>query len=174
MGQFGEVLRVVDAAHSDHVVGSFLAGVAELARSDVNRAALDFAQALKTVPGFFPAAFYLGACYAAGGQDKEAATVWRTTLVTDPSAPWIYTALSLAGQPDQAIKTLDGYLSRRPADGDRLLLSMRLLYEARILGRPLDTADADRAQFLRYFSAYEKLSGAKLDTAREWRKYFDR
>jgi VWFA-related protein len=211
MGQFGEVLRVVDAARSDHVVGSFLAGVAELARGDVNRAALDFAQALKTVPGFFPAAFYLGACYAAGGQDKEAATVWRTTLVTDPSAPWIYTslsdallrsretaqalnllrevtklwpdnddvlmrwgtALSMAGQPDQAIKALDGYLSRHPADGDRLLLSMRLLYEARILGRPLDTAEADRAQFLRYFSAYERLGGSKLEEARQWRKHFD-
>ena len=152
MGQFADVLRVVDESRSDHVVGSFLAGVAELARGDVNRAALDFSQALKTVPGFFPAAFYLGACYAAGGQDKEAATVWRTTLVTDPSAPWIYTALSdallranetaqalnllrevvklwpdnddvlmrwgtalsMAGQPDQAIKTLDAYLSRRP------------------------------------------------------------
>jgi VWFA-related protein len=212
MGQFAEVLRVVDASPSDHVVGSFLAGVAELARGDVNRAALEFSQALKTVPGFFPAAFYLGACYAAGGQDKEAATVWRTTLVTDPSAPWIYTALSdallrsnetaqalnllrevtklwpdnddvlmrwgtalsMSGQPDQAIKALDVYLSHRPADGDRLLLAMRLLYEARILGRPLDTADADRAQFLRYFAAYEKLSGAKLDTARAWMKHFER
>ncbi|HEY7473779.1 MAG TPA: VWA domain-containing protein [Vicinamibacterales bacterium] len=212
MGQFGDVLRVVDAARSDHVVGSFLSGVAELARGDVNRAALDFAQALKIVPGFFPAAFYLGACYAAGGQDKEAAAVWRTTLVTDPSAPWIYTslsdallrsretaqalnllrevvklwpdnddvlmrwgtALSMAGQPDQAIKTLDGYLSRHPADGDRLLLSMRLLYEARILGRPLDTADADRSQFLRYFSAYEKLGAPGLNQAREWRKHFER
>jgi hypothetical protein len=50
---------------------------------------------------------------------------------------------------------------------------MRLLYEARILGRPLDTAEADRAQFLRYFSTYEKLGGSKLDEARQWRKHFD-
>jgi VWFA-related protein len=212
MGQFTEVLRVVDSARTDHVVGSFLAGLAELARGDVNRAATDFAQALKTVPGFFPAAFYLGACYASGGQDREAATIWRTTLVTHPSAPWIYTvlsdallrsketaqavnllretvklwpenddvlmrlgtALSMAGQPEQAVKTLDGYLSRHPDDADRLLLVMRLLYEARILNRPLDTADTDRAQFLRYFGTYEKLGHPKLDQARDWKKHFER
>jgi VWFA-related protein len=212
MGQFTEVLRIVDAAQSDHVVGSFLAGLAELARGDVNLAATDFAQALKTVPGFFPAAFYLGACYASGGQDREAATIWRTTLVTHPSAPWIYTvladallrsretaqavnllretvklwpgnddvlmrlgtALSMAGQPEQAVKTLDGYLSRHPDDGDRVLLVMRLLYEARVLGRPLDTADADRAQFLRYFATYEKINGVRMDQAREWKKHFDK
>lgn len=212
MGQFTEVLRIVDAVRSEHVVGSFLAGLAELARGDVNRAAIDFAQALQTVPGFFPAAFYLGACYASGGQDREAATIWRTTLVTHPSAPWIYTvlsdallrsnepaqalnllretiklwpenddvvrrlgtALSMAGQPAQAIRTLDGYLSRHPADADGLLLVMRLLYEARILGRPLDTAEADRTQFLRYFEAYEKLGHAKLEQARGWKKHFER
>ncbi len=211
-GQFTEVLRIVDAARSDHVVGSFLAGVAELAHGDTNRAAADFAQALKTVPGFFPAAFYLGACFASGGQDREAVTIWRTTLVTDPSAPWIYTvlsdallrsketaqalnllresqklwpdnddilmrwgtALAMAGQPDQAVKAIDGYLSRHPDDGDRMLLVMRLLYEARILGRPLETQDADRAQFLRHFGAYEKLNGANLDQAREWRKHFEK
>lgn len=210
MGQFGEVLRVVDAARSDHVVASFLAGLAELARGDVNRAATDFAQSLKMMPGFFPAAFYLGACYASGGQDREAASVWRTTLVTDPAAPWIYTvladsllrtnetaqamnllretlklwpenddvkmrvgtALSMAGQPAEAVTILEAYLSRRPDDGDRRVLVMKLLYEAKILGRPLASADADRGQFLRHFAAYEKMNGAKLEQVREWRKHF--
>jgi predicted Zn-dependent protease len=211
MGQFAEVLKIVDAARSDHVIGNFLAGLAELAHGDVNRAASDFAQALKTVPGFFPAAFYLGACYASGGQDREAATIWRTTLITDPGAPWIYTvladallrsnetaqalnllretrklwpendevlmrlgtALSKAGQPDQAVKTLDGYLTRHPDDAERRLLVMRLLYEARILGRPLESASADRALFLQHFGAYEKINGASLDQAREWKKHFE-
>jgi len=212
MGQFTEVLRVVDAAQSDHAVASFLAGVAEFARGDLNRAATEFAQALKTVPGFLPAAFYLGACYAASGDDRQAALVWRTTLVTDPSAPWIYTvladallrsnelaqaltllqesvklwpdhgdvqvrwaaALSRTGQPDEAIKVLDGYLSKHPDDTDRLLVAMRLLYDARILSRPLVSAEEDRARFLRYFSAYEKLNGSKLTVAAEWRKYFEK
>lgn len=212
MGQFTEVLRVVDAAQSDHAVASFLAGVAEFARGDLNRAATEFAQALKTVPGFLPAAFYLGACYAASGNDRQAAMVWRTTLVTDPSAPWIYTvlsdallrsnqlaqalallqesvklwpengdvqvrwatALSRTGQPDEAIKVLDGYLSKHADDTDRLLVAMRLLYDAKILGRPLISAEEDRTRFLRYFSAYEKLNGPKLTVAAEWRKYFDR
>jgi VWFA-related protein len=212
MGQFTEVLRIVDAAQSDHTVASFLAGVAEFARGDLNRAATEFAQALKSVPGFLPAAFYLGACYAASGDDVQAATVWKTTLVTDPSAPWIYTvlgdallrsnqtaqalnvlqesvklwpengevqvrwatALSKAGQPAEAIKVLDGYLSRHPDDPDRLLTAMRLLYDARILGKPLSSPEEDRTQFLRYFSAYEKLNGSKLPQAQEWKKYFDR
>jgi tetratricopeptide (TPR) repeat protein len=210
MGRFGEVLRIVDAARSDHVVASFLAGLAELARGDVNRAATDFAQSLKMMPGFFPAAFYLGACYASGGQDREAVSVWRTTLVTDPSAPWIYTvladsllrtnetaqalnllretqklwpenddvrmrvgtALSMAGQPADAVTIIEAYLSRRPDDGDRRVLVMKLLYEARILGRPLASAEADRDQFLRHFAAYEKMNGAKLEQVRGWRKHF--
>jgi hypothetical protein len=51
---------------------------------------------------------------------------------------------------------------------------MRLLYEARFLNRPLDTADTDRAQFLRYFGTYEKLGHPKLDQARDWKKHFER
>jgi VWFA-related protein len=210
MGHFGEVLRIVDAARTDHVVASFLAGLAELARGDVNRAAADFAQSLKMLPGFFPAAFYLGACYAAGGQDREAVSVWRTTLVTDPAAPWIYTvladallrsneiaqalnllretsklwpenddvrmrmgtALSMAGQPAEAVTIIEGYLSRRPDDADRRLLVLRLLYEARILGRPLASAQGDRDRFLRHFAVYEKMNGPKLDQVREWRTHF--
>src|SRR5262245_20665414 len=79
------------------------------------------------------------------------------------------TALSKAGQPDEAIKVLDGYLSRHPDDPDRLLTAMRLLYDARILGKPLSSPEEDRTQFLRYFSAYEKLNGSKLPQAQEWR-----
>ena len=80
----------------------------------------------------------------------------------------------IVGSPAKAVRTLDGYLSRHPDDADRLLLVMRLLYEARILGRPLDTADADRAQFLRYFGAYEKLGHPKLEQARGGKTHFER
>ena len=83
-------------------------------------------------------------------------------------------ALSRTGQPDEAIKVLDGYLSKHPDDTDRLLVAMRLLYDARILGRPLLSAEEDRTRFMRYFSAYEKLNGAKLPQASEWKKHFQR
>ena len=42
---------------------------------------------------FFAAAFYLGACYAAGGKDREAAGAWQTSLITESNAPFVYTLL---------------------------------------------------------------------------------
>ena len=39
------------------------------------------------------------------------------------------------------------------ADQDRLMLAMRLLYEAKAANRPIDSVENDRAKFNRYFDA---------------------
>ena len=52
-----------------------------------------FRETLRLDSEFFPAAFYLGSCYAAGGRDHEAAGAWQTSLVTESDAPFIYTLL---------------------------------------------------------------------------------
>ena len=36
------------------------------------------------------ATFYLGACYAAGGRDKEAVGAWQAALAADEGAPFVY------------------------------------------------------------------------------------
>ena len=59
----------------------------------LDNAARDFRATLRLSPEFFPAAFYLGACYAAGGRDDEAAGAWQTSLVTEAEAPFVYEVL---------------------------------------------------------------------------------
>jgi VWFA-related protein len=212
MGNFAQARTVAEAAASGHVVEPFLVGLALLAGGDVNGAATRFGEVLRGAPELAPAAFYLGACFAAAGQDREASQAWQSILITDPSAPWTYTlladsllradnvrmAMTVLGEaralwPDQddvrlrwaraqaragdgadAVRTLEPYLTRRPADGDALMLAMRLIYEARVMERPVETTAADRARFVRYYDAYAKLPGVDLTQASEWRTFVDR
>jgi predicted Zn-dependent protease len=71
-------------------------------------------------PEFFSAAFYLGACYAAGGKDRDAAGAWQTSLITESNAPFVYTLLGDAllrlRDMDQAIDVLTEARSLWPAD----------------------------------------------------------
>ena len=94
MGQFAEASRIVQTAGVDHFASTFLDGLSLLALGDVSTAAERFGETLRRAPTFFPATFYLGACYAAAGQDEEASRAWGLALVTDPAAPWIYTLLA--------------------------------------------------------------------------------
>jgi len=212
MGHFGDLLHIVDASGSDHVAGRFLAGLADLAQGRLDDAAGKLAGVLKTAPEFFPAAFYLGATYAAAGQDREAVLVWRSALVKDPSTPWTYTTLSdalmrlgenarafdvlrdasrawprnddvlmrwatilsLTGQGDLAVRTLDPYLTRHPDDAERLMLAMRLIYEARFSRRTIESPEADRARFLRYFDAYVKTAAPDRALVEQWKRVIER
>lgn len=212
MGQFGQARAIADGAASGHVAEPFLIGLALLAEGAVDEAAARFGDVLRRAPDLAPAAFYLGACYAAAGQDREASQAWQSMLISDPSAPWTYTLLidsllradnvSLAltvaqeavalwpnqddvrlrwarvqasiGDGPDAVRTLDAYLANRPADGRALMLAMRLVYEARVTDRPVETVAADRARFLRYFEAFAALPDADLTRPREWRTYIER
>jgi hypothetical protein len=63
---------------------------------------------------------YLGACYAAGGKDKEAAAVWRTALIREGDTPALHVMLADAllrqGRGDLAVEDLDTARSRWPED----------------------------------------------------------
>ncbi len=89
-GRFDALLAELKSAGSDELSVAFLGGLALYARGELESAAGRFRQALKVNSEFFPAAFYLGACYAAGGRDREAANAWQTSLVTESDAPFIY------------------------------------------------------------------------------------
>lgn len=102
---------------------------------------------------------------------REAALLWPDV---DDVLMRFGTALAQGGQPADALKVLDPYLERHAADQDRLMLAMRLLYEAKSSGKPLDSVENDRARFNRYFAAYEKTGGAQLPLAAEWKKIIDR
>jgi tetratricopeptide (TPR) repeat protein len=211
-GRFADAGRAIEMGASAHFAAPFISGLAHLAQGDLQRAAVSFGASLQSAPEFFPAAFYLGACYAADGRDREALVAWRAGPVVEPEAPFMHTvvadallrlrdttqavvvlrqaaavwpddddiqmrlgtALATAGSELDAIRTLDGYLGRHPDDHERLLLAMRLIYDARAAGRLIESADADRARFLKFFDAYAKAGGRERELVAGWRRVVDR
>ena len=108
----------------DQMAAAFLQGLDLFAQSKWNQAATQFSAALSSAPDFAPAAFYLGACYAVGGRDSEAASQWRRALLASETAPIEHGALADAlfrtGESREAIALLRGALSVWPED-DTLL-----------------------------------------------------
>jgi hypothetical protein len=64
-----------------------------LARADLERAAQRFREALRADADFLPAAVFLGACYALGGRDTEAAGAWQTALIGIDDDPRLFTLI---------------------------------------------------------------------------------
>jgi len=79
---------------SDVLSVAFLKGLALLGQGQLEPAAAEFRTALRISDEFLPAAFYLGACYAAGGRDREAAGAWQTSLVSETGSRMIYEVLA--------------------------------------------------------------------------------
>jgi VWFA-related protein len=207
-GRFDAAMDALKNTPDDQLAAVFLKGLVLLHRGDLNGAAGKFREALRMDSEFYSAAFYLGACYAAGGRDREAAGAWQTSLITESNAPFVYTllgdallrmrdmdqaidvlteartlwpaddqvtlrlgtALVMANKPADAIKVLEPYLAAHPDDHERLFLALRALYEARSSGRPLATAEADRAMFNRYAEAYAAAKGPQQALVDQWRK----
>jgi predicted Zn-dependent protease len=72
---------------------AFLKGLAFFGTAQLEPAAAQFRASLDAAPDFLPAAFYLGACYASGGRDREAVGAWQAALVAEPEARIIYDVL---------------------------------------------------------------------------------
>ena len=96
------------AAIGHPAASAFLAGLADLAslppapadpsaralaRADLERAAQRFREALRADADFLPAAVFLGACYALGGRDQEAAGAWQTALIGIDDDPRLFTLI---------------------------------------------------------------------------------
>jgi len=114
----GRFETVLDPPASPDMAASFLRGLALFSRGDLNNAAIAFRAALRASGDFFPAAFFLGACHAAGGRDTEAAGAWQTSLITLENVPLVYEMLADAlvrlGRYKEAREILEDAASRFP------------------------------------------------------------
>lgn len=211
-GRFEEARAIVDRAGVTHYAAPFFTGLAALAAGELDQAVQQFGASLAAAPEFLPAAYYLGACYATAGRDREAIIAWRAALIVDTRAPWIYTTMidallrtrdlapalelladawsrwpdnddirvrlgtaqALSGQPVDAVRTLDPYLTSHPTDHERLLLALRMLFEARSLGQVVESIPADRARFATYADAYRLAGGTELEAVAAWKRVIDR
>lgn len=130
----------VTAKSAGHALAAvFLEGLSLYAREQFEQAALKFREAIRIDSEFFPAAFYLGACYAANGRDRDASAAWQTSLVTESDAPFIYALLgdALLRQREMAgaLDILNDAVSRWPEDGR---VQARLATALAMNGQPAD------------------------------------
>jgi VWFA-related protein len=124
-------------------VAAFLEGLMLLSRHQLEPAALAFRDAMRVSADISPAMVYLGACYAAGGKDKEAAAVWRTALIREGDAAPVHRLLAGAllrqGRADLAIDDLSAARTRWPEDED---LARQHVTAALLGGRQIDGMEA--------------------------------
>lgn len=87
-------LYVSDTVAAEMPVAGFLRGLMLLEQKKLDLAANAFRSAIRGAPDLYPAMVYLGACYAAGGRDKEAAGAWQTSLIKEGESPAVHLMLA--------------------------------------------------------------------------------
>jgi tetratricopeptide (TPR) repeat protein len=114
------MLERLPAAGKEDVRTSFLRGVSYYAAGKLNAALTQLQAALRARSDFFPAAVYMGACYAAGGKDLDAIGAWQTALIGETGSPTLYAlladALMRVREAEQAVAILDEGLAAFPQD----------------------------------------------------------
>ncbi len=132
-------LQVPDAMVASVPVAAFLKGLALLSANQLDPAANAFREAMRGSIDFYPAMVYLGACYAAGGNDREAANAWRTALIKEGDAPALHLLLADAllrqGRADLALVDLETARARWPEDDG---LTRRFAVASLLIGRPAE------------------------------------
>jgi VWFA-related protein len=136
-------LTVSGELAADEPVAAFLEGLTLLRGNQLDPAANAFRAALRAAPDFYPAMVYLGACFAAGGNDKEAAGAWQTALIKEGETRAVHVLLvdALLRQLEgaAALRTVDAALARWPADEE---LKRRFVLAALLDGRYADGLQA--------------------------------
>jgi Flp pilus assembly protein TadD len=118
-GRFDDALQSL-STRTGTLPSAFLSGLALFSKGELEPAAARFREALRLDSEFFPAAFYLGSCYAAGGRDTEAVGAWQLSLITETDAPFIFTLLGDAllrqGDVNRALEVLNEAEAEWPDD----------------------------------------------------------
>jgi tetratricopeptide (TPR) repeat protein len=190
----------------DQAAAAFMKGMEFFAEGKLDPAAVQFKNAATIDPALTSAVFYLGACFAAAGRDKEAATYWSKPLpsgdapialyemladlwlrvndsaravaaLKDGVARWpahdplrrrLGIAYAALGDHPNAIATLDPYISRNAKDHEVLMIALQALYDARVAGKPVGTAQEDRERANRYARTYAAAGGPMQTLVMRW------
>ena len=136
-------IDVPDKLARSAAVPAFLNGLSLLSQKQLDPAAASFRTAMNLAPDFYPAMVYLGACYAAGGKDKEAAAAWRTALIKEGDTVAVHVLLADAwlrqNRPDQALQAIERARAHWPEDDT---LNRRFALASLLAGRYAEGLDA--------------------------------
>jgi Flp pilus assembly protein TadD len=116
----GTALMALDAG--DQAAGSILRGIELLMKGQLDPAANQFGVAMRNAPDAPLASFFLGACYAAAGRDKEAVSAWERARAAQLQVPALQAVLAdgwlRLGRPADAVEPLRQVLAREPQNDD--------------------------------------------------------
>ncbi len=119
-GRIDEAVRLLEPGQPGDPALPFLRGLALFERGDLQPASNEFRAAIAEAPELLVGAFYLGACYAAGGKDAQAIGAWQTSLTALGRYPAVHRflgdALMRSGQADRARRVLTEAAARWPGD----------------------------------------------------------
>jgi VWFA-related protein len=106
----------------DQTAAAFFKGLDWYSKGQLNEAATQLQLAAGPRREFFPAAFYLGATFAAAGRDRDAAGVWQLAIGKEQRPTVFYLMLADArlrdGQSDSVVDVLKPAYDRNPADDE--------------------------------------------------------
>jgi len=144
-GQIDEAVRTLEPGTAGDPALPFLRGLSLFGKGDLQPASNQFRAAIAEAPELFVGAFYLGACYAAGGRDSQAIGAWQTSLVGLRRYPAVYRflgdALMRTGQADRARQLLAEAAARWPDEEALRAGVVRATVEAGRYQQALDDAD---------------------------------
>ena len=129
-GRYG--VAALEALTAGEQTGAaFLKGLDFFSKGQLDQAATQFNTSAGPRREYFPAAFYLGACYAAAGRDRDAAGVWQLASSGGPRSGPVYLLLAdarlRARQAGSVIDVLEPVHTRQPAD-DEVARRLALAY----------------------------------------------
>lgn len=108
----------------DQTGAAFLKGLDFFVKGQLDQAATQFNTAAGPRREYFPAAFYLGACYAEAGRDRDAAGVWQMASTGAAKPGPVYVLLADARlrtrQAASVVDVLEPLRARVPGDEDVL------------------------------------------------------
>jgi VWFA-related protein len=200
----GTALMALEAG--DQAAGSLLRGIELLMKGQLDPAANQFGVALRNAPDVPLASFYLGACYAAAGKDKEAVSAWERARKAQLQLPAMQLVLaegwlrlgqpaqaleplgeahgrqpendsirrslailqSQAGLHEEAYRTIVPFLEKNASDTDALLVALHALYQVRVEGRTIGSAEEDKARAATYSRAYAAAKGPQAALVEKW------
>jgi VWFA-related protein len=123
----------------DQTAAAFLRGLEFFIKGQLDQAVTQLTLAAGPRRDFFPAAFYLGATYAAAGRDRDAAGIWQSSFGTEPRPALAYVMAADArlrdGQAQAAVDILEPAHAREPGNDE---LATRLGIARIIAGQHID------------------------------------
>jgi tetratricopeptide (TPR) repeat protein len=172
-GRYG-VAAIEAMTAGEQVPAAFLKGVDWYSKGQLDQAVTQLQLAAGPRREFFPAAFYLGAVYAAAGRDRDAAGVWQMAIGGELRPPFAYTLFADArlrdGQPASVIDVLKPAYARMPDNdeiGQRLtaayLMTGRYEEALPVLDAYLSRHPTDElALFAAVYAQYEVTAGKSV------------